>query len=102
MSIFIDKIIFINKSGATSVHRLYIMPFDRSLAALVLIKFMAIFVAIILSNYQKSCFICLSSALVSQSTYVHVMYTGVFQKPQLNIHDSGHDSPRFIPIRARR
>ena len=23
------------------------------------------------------------------------MYTGVFQKPQLYIHDSGHDSPRF-------
>ena len=23
------------------------------------------------------------------------MYAGVFQKPQLYIHDSGHDSPRF-------
>ena len=44
MSIFIDKIIFINESGAMSVHWLYIyMPFDRLLAALVLIKYMAIF-----------------------------------------------------------
>ena len=49
------------------MHWLYIMPFDRLLAALVLIKYKAIFVAILLSNYQKSCFICLSSALVSQS-----------------------------------
>ena len=37
LSIFIDKILFINKSGATSVHWLYILPFDRLLAALVLI-----------------------------------------------------------------
>ena len=29
------------------------------------------------------------------------MYTGVFQKPHLYIHDSGHDSPRFIPMRAK-
>ena len=51
------------------MHWLYIMPFDRLLAALVLIKYMYmdIFVAILLSNYQKACFICLSSALVSQS-----------------------------------
>ena len=50
--------------------------------------------AILLSNYQKSCFICLSSALVSQSINIctYVMYTGVFQKPQLYIHDSGHDT----------
>ena len=34
--ILIDTILFINKSGATSVHWLYIMPFDRLLAALVL------------------------------------------------------------------
>ena len=67
LSIFIDIILFINKSGATSVHWLYIMPFDRLLAALVLIKYKAIFVAILLSNYQKSCYICLSSAIVSQS-----------------------------------
>ena len=24
------------------------------------------------------------------------MYSGVFQKPQLDIHDSGHDSPRIL------
>ena len=36
------------------MHWLYIMPFDRLLAALVLIKYKAIFVAILLSNYQKS------------------------------------------------
>ena len=41
------------------------MPFDRLLAAPVMIKYKAIFVAILLSNYQKPCFICLSSALVS-------------------------------------
>ena len=34
-----------------SVHWLYIMPFDRLLAALVLIKYKAIFVAILLLNY---------------------------------------------------
>ena len=49
------------------MHWLYIMQFDRFLAALVLIKYKAIFVAILLSNYQNYCFICLSSALVSQS-----------------------------------
>ena len=37
------------------MHWLYIMPFDRLLAAIVLIKYKAIFVAILLSNYQKSC-----------------------------------------------
>ena len=47
------------------MHWLYIMPFERLLAALVLIKYNAIFVAILLSNYQKSCFICFSPALVS-------------------------------------
>ena len=49
------------------MHWLYSLPFDRFLAALVLIKYMAIFVTILLSNYQKSCFICVSSALLSQS-----------------------------------
>ena len=80
------------------------MPFDRLLAALFLIKYEAIFVALLLSNYQKSCFICLSSALVSQSINIciHVMYTGVFQKPQLDIHDLAtihHDSSKTVKSR---
>ena len=79
LSIFIDKNLFINKSGATSVHWLYIMPFDRLLAALVLIKYKAIFVAILLSNYQKSCFICFASALVSHSINIHVCTCHVYR-----------------------
>ena len=49
------------------MHWLYIMPFDRLLAALVLIKYKAIFVTILLSNYQKSCLsACRMLLIVSQ------------------------------------
>ena len=78
------------------MHLLYIMPFDRLLAALVLIKYKAIFVAVLLSNYQKSCFICLSSALVSQSINICTCHVyRCLSKASIDIHDSGHDSSRF-------
>ena len=48
------------------MHLLYIMQFDRLLAALVLMKYEAMICGIFISNNQKSCFciryICLSSA----------------------------------------
>ena len=62
------------------MHWLYIMLFDRLLAALVLIKYEAMICGILLSNHQKSCCCIKTSAcrllLVSQSinTYMSCEY----------------------------
>ena len=44
------------------MHLLYIMQFDRLLAALVLMKYEAMLCGIFISNHQKSCFALDSSA----------------------------------------
>ena len=82
------------------MHWLYITPFDRLFAALVMIKYKAIFVAILLANYQNSCFICLSSALLSQS--INICTRHVYRcLSKASVRHSRFWS-RFIPIRARR
>ena len=60
------------------MHLLYIMQFDRLLAALVLIKYEALICGIFISNHQKSCFciryICLSSAFsIWNDKHIHIL-----------------------------